>query len=170
MELLGRLRSAAEAGEWIGGLIETLVLETLGYRRLGNLPAARASLERALALAEPGGYVRMFVDAGEPMRLLLREVADGEPGRSAQRVLRAWGSPAPVAAVSTPASGLVEPLTPREVEILQLIAAGLRNQEIADQLYISLPTVKRHVANAYGKLDVTHRTEAIARANQLGIL
>jgi LuxR family maltose regulon positive regulatory protein len=65
---------------------------------------------------------------------------------------------------------LAEPLTSREIEILRLIAAGLRNQEIADRLYISLPTVKRHVANAYGKLEVTHRTEAIARANALGLL
>lgn len=165
MRLLGRLRIAAEAGEWIGGLIETLVLEALGFERLGNLPAARAALERALALAEPGEYVRVFADEGEPMRRLLREVVSGEQGQQAQRVLRAWGTPDPAPAPV----GLVEPLTPREIEILQLIAAGLRNQEIADRLYISLPTVKRHVANAYGKLDVTHRTEAIARANALGL-
>ena len=104
------------------------------------------------------------------MRQLLREVASGGEGRHAQRVLLSWGAPNRPAAGLGIASGLVEPLTPREVEILRLIAAGLRNQEIADQLYISLPTVKRHLANAYGKLDVTHRTEAVARANALGIL
>ena len=91
-------------------------------------------------------------------------------GEHAQRVLRAWGTPDRSVANPGQAAGLVEPLTPREIEILQLIAAGLRNQEIADRLYISLPTVKRHVANAYGKLDVTHRTEAIARATALGLL
>jgi LuxR family maltose regulon positive regulatory protein len=73
--------------------------------------------------------------------------------------------------VTAPAAGgLVEPLTPREIEILRLIAAGLRNQEIADQLFISLLTVKRHVANAYGKLGAAHRTEAVARATALGLL
>jgi LuxR family maltose regulon positive regulatory protein len=64
----------------------------------------------------------------------------------------------------------VEPLTARETDVLRLIAAGLRNQEIADQLFISLPTVKRHVANAYGKLEVSHRTEAVARAKALNLL
>ncbi|MEZ4506838.1 MAG: LuxR C-terminal-related transcriptional regulator [Thermomicrobiales bacterium] len=170
MRLLERLRDAADAGGWTGNLIETLMLEALGHQRLGNLDAARASLERALTLAEPGGYVRTFVDEGEPMRQLLREVASGGGGRRAQRILLSWGAPNRPAAGPGIASGLVEPLTPREVEILRLIAAGLRNQEIADQLYISLPTVKRHLANAYGKLDVTHRTEAVARANALGIL
>ena len=68
------------------------------------------------------------------------------------------------------AAGLNEQLTAREVEVLHLVAAGMRNQEIADQLFISLSTVKRHIANAYGKLDVTHRTEAVAKANELGLI
>ncbi len=163
--LLERLRNAADTGGWIGSLIEILVLESLGYQRLGSLPSARVSLGRALSLAEPGGYVRIFVNEGEPMHRLLSEVAGGEHGRHAQRVLRAWGTAERSAAGAASVVGLVEPLTPREVEILRLIAAGLRNQEIADRLYISLPTVKRHVANAYGKLGVAHRTEAVARAN-----
>lgn len=170
MGLLERLRLAADDAGWVGSLVETLVLESLGYQRLGNSPAARASLGRALSLAEAGGYVRMFVDEGEPMRRLLREMVGNGEGRHAQRVLRAWDGTERTATAGTSAAGLVEPLTPREIEILRLIAAGLRNQEIADRLYISLPTVKRHVANAYGKLGVTHRTEAIARANALGIL
>lgn len=170
MRLLERLGAAADAGGWTGSLIETLMLEALGYQRLGNLAAARASLERALSLAEPGGYVRLFVDEGEPMRQLLREIAGSTRGKSAQWVLRAWGTPERSAASVASVVGLVEPLTPREIEILRLIAAGLRNQEIADRLYISVSTVKRHVANAYGKLGVAHRTEAVARANRLSIL
>ena len=76
----------------------------------------------------------------------------------------------PAATARTPAMELAEPLTAREIEILRLIAAGLRNQEIADRLFVRLPTVKRHVANAYGKLGVSHRTEAVARANELNLL
>ena len=68
------------------------------------------------------------------------------------------------------AAGLAEPLTAREIEVLRLIVAGMRNQEIADHLFISLSTVKRHIANAYGKLGVSHRTEAVARANELNLL
>jgi len=75
-----------------------------------------------------------------------------------------------VAPARAAAAALAEPPTAREVEILRLVAAGRRNQEIADQLYISLATVKRHIANAYGKLGVSHRTEAVARANELGLL
>src|SRR5690606_33337675 len=112
MRLLERLRDAADAGGWTGNLIETLMLEALGHQQLGNLDAARASLERALTLAEPRGYVRTFVDEGEPMRHLLREVASGGGGRRAQRVLHSWGAPNRPAAGPGTASGLVEPLTP----------------------------------------------------------
>jgi len=77
----------------------------------------------------------------------------------------------PVPAMARPpAAGLAEPLTSREVEILRLIAAGMRNQQIADHLFVSLPTVKRHIANAYGKLGASHRVDAIARANELKLL
>ena len=133
----------------------------------GPASAALVPLERALALAEPEGYVRIFVDEGPSMRDLLRQaVAQGISGVYARGLLAAFndGSPQPPVSVA-PAivAGLAEPLTARETEILQLIAAGMRNQEIADQLVISLSTVKRHIANAYGKLGVTHRTEAVAR-------
>jgi LuxR family transcriptional regulator, maltose regulon positive regulatory protein len=110
--------------------------------------------------------VRIFVDEGAPVRDLLRlAVAQGVAGGYARRVLSAFDRRAQP--VSAPAgfgvAGLAEPLTPREVEIMRLVAAGLRNQEIADQLVISLSTVKRHIANAYGKLGASHRTEAVAR-------
>ena len=97
--------------------------------------------------------------------LLHHAVVQGISGVYARGLLAAFNDGAPQPAVSAPAivAGLAEPLTARETEILRLVAAGMRNQEIADQLVISLSTVKRHIANTYGKLGVTHRTEAVAR-------
>src|SRR5436305_1607649 len=98
--------------------------------------------------------------------------AHGPASAYARRLLSAFETPARLAPTPLPAgaAALVEPLTRREVEILRLIAAGMRNQEIAEQLFISLSTVKRHLANAYGKLGASHRTEAVARANALDLL
>ena len=126
-------------------------------------------MERALILAEPEGYVRVFIDEGAAMRELLRQAAMSDrTGAYARRLLLALE---PTAAHAHPTvTGLAEPLTARELEILRLIAAGLRNQEIADQLFISPATVKRHIANTYGKLNAGHRTEALARANELNLL
>jgi len=110
--------------------------------------------------------VRIFVDEGAPMRdLLRRAVAGNMSGTYARRLLAAFDERAqPASAPARSAiAGLAEPLTARELEILHLIAAGMRNQEIADHLVISLSTVKRHIANTYGKLGVDHRTEAVAR-------
>jgi LuxR family maltose regulon positive regulatory protein len=129
-------------------------------------------LTQALALAEPEGYLRVFLEEGSAMRELLRHaVSRGVAGEYTRRVLAAFDAPiqAVAPAVLTGAA-LLQPLTTREQEILRLIAAGLRNQEIADHLSISAATVKRHIANAYSKLGVGHRTEALARANELKIL
>jgi LuxR family maltose regulon positive regulatory protein len=171
MRLLARLLDAAQAGERAGSVIEILLLQALVHQAQGDIPAALVPLKRALTLAEPEGYVRIFVDEGEAMRDLLRHAAArGFTASYTQRLLSAFAEPdRPISALAESAN-LAEPLTVREVEILRLIAAGMRNQEIADQLFISLPTVKRHVANAYGKLGVGHRTEAIARANALNLL
>ena len=171
--LLERLLRAAEEGGRMGSVIEILALQALAQQAQGNIPQALAPLERALTLAEPEGYVRMFVDEGQAMRGLLRHATAGGIASSYTRLLlSAFDEPAQP--VSTPAQAaavdLAEPLTMREVEILRLIAAGMRNQEIADHLFISLSTVKRHIANAYGKLGVSHRTEAVALANELNLL
>jgi LuxR family maltose regulon positive regulatory protein len=171
--LLGRLLAEADAHGRTGIAIEILVLQALAHRARGRTAAGLGALERALTLAEPEGYVRTFVDEGESMRDLLRHaVAAGISGAYARRLLSAFGAQTPAVADLPAAAraGLVEPLTAREVEIMRLVAAGMRNQEVADHLVISLPTVKRHVANAYGKLGVTHRTEAVARATELGLL
>ena len=116
--------------------------------------------------------MRVFLDEGSKMRDLLKNaVSRGLAGEYARRVLVAFDAPRPAVAPSVgSASGLLQPLTTREQEILRLIAAGLRNQEIADHLSISGATVKRHIANAYGKLGVGHRTEALARAAELKLL
>ena len=167
--LLNRLLAAAEAQDRRGSVIKVLVVLALAREAQGDVSAARVALERALVLAEPEGYVRLFVDEGEPMRGLLGQVAAGGYG---QRLLAAFGKGVngPVAAAPVEGGAYVEPLTPREVEVLRLIAAGMRNQEIAEQLFISLATVKRHIANAYGKLGVSHRMEAVVRANELNLL
>ena len=173
MGLLGRLQDAAEEGRRMGSTIEILTLQALAHEAQGDIPGGLAPLERAVSLAEPEGYLRTFVDQGEPMRTLLRHAAAaGVSSAYTQQLLSAFDGRAQPALVTAPApqAELAESLTAREVEILRLVAAGMRNQEIADQLVISVATVKRHIANVYGKLGVGHRTEAVARANELKLL
>ena len=174
MALLERLLKAAEEGERTGSVIEILVLQALAHEAQGNVPLALVPLGRVLTLAEPEGYVRIFVDEGEAMRNLLRHAAAGGIASTyTPRLLSAFDKPSqPVSATSgrPGAPDLAEPLTERESEILRLISIGMTNQEIAGQLVISVATVKRHITNIYGKLDVSHRTEAIALANELDLL
>jgi LuxR family maltose regulon positive regulatory protein len=171
---LGRLLADADAHGRLGSAIEILVVQALAHRARGDTASGLGALERALALAETQDYVRTFVDAGQPMRDLLRHaVAAGISSNAyARRLLSAFEerTRSVSAPFGAPGAGLVEPLTPREMEVLRLVAVGMMNQEIAEQLVISLPTVKRHIANAYGKLGVGHRTQAVARANELGLL
>ena len=173
LRLLERLQAAAEQGGRTATVIETLVLEALARRALGDVRGALRPLERALALAEPEGYLRVFLDEGVRMRDLLRQAtARGIAGEHTPRVLSAFDAPArpaPAAAPAAmpaagaaagPAAGPAQPLTTREMEVLRLIAAGLRNQEIAEQLSISTATVKRHIANTFGKH--TEKDEKVA--------
>jgi LuxR family maltose regulon positive regulatory protein len=170
--LLRRLLPVAEAGGRAGSVIEILTLAALIHQAEGDTPSALAALDQALTLAEPEGYLRVFVDEGEPLRRLLRHAAArGLSEAYVRRLLTAFDatvrpSPAPRRATSA----LPQPLTPREIEILRLVAAGMRNREIARRLFLSPSTVKRHVANAYGKLNVGNRTAAVARANELHLL
>jgi LuxR family maltose regulon positive regulatory protein len=157
----------------MGAVIEILGLQAMLHRALGDIPAGLLHLERALTLAAPEGYVRTFVDEGAPMRDLLRHAtAAGIGGAYAQRLLVAFEGHAGLASASPRAAvvGLAEPLTAREVEILRLVAAGMKNHAIADHLVISVATVKRHIANTYGKLAVDHRAAAVARARDLHLL
>ena len=170
--LLERLHAAASAGGRNGSVIEILVLQALAHHALGNQRAALDALAQALSLAEPERYLRVFLDEGIRMRELLKTAtARGLAGSYTRRVLAAFDAPLPpVGSDSVKGAAPLQPLTTRELEILRLIAAGLRNQEIADDLSISAATVKRHIANAYAKLGVGHRTEALARAAELKLL
>ena len=170
--LLDRLLKAAGEGERTGSTIEILVMLALAHAAQGNLSLALTALESGLTLGEPRGYLRIFLDEGEPMRDLLRQAAAaGIGGSYSRRLLIVLDEPAQSASSPVQAGeGLTESLTARELEILRLMAVGMRNQEIAEQLFISPSTVKRHIANAYGKLGVSHRTEAVARANEMNLL
>ena len=175
MKLLERLLQAAEEGRRLGSVIEILVLQALAHQAQGNLSLALAPLERALSLAEPEGYVRIFVDEGESMRWLLEKQAHGEgrqPIGYAAKLLAAFAQPATIlpSTVRHPQSALIEPLSERELEVLQHIAEGLTNREIADRLYLSLFTVKAHARSIYDKLDAHSRTQAVAKARELGVL
>jgi len=122
-----------------------------------------------VALAEPEGYVRVFVDEGEPMARLLHRAAVRVPASDyIQQLLQALGDPAD--AEPLPSTSLVEPLSERERQVLQLIADGATNQEIATELVLSLNTVKKHASNIFGKLGASNRAQAIARARELGLL
>ena len=174
-------REAAQRGR-TRRLVEILALESLALSRVhaGAEEADRAgdtlvTLGRALALAEPEGYVRTFLDEGPPMAHLLYRAAErGIAADYVGRLLAAFATERQsfeaAAETATAPSPLVEPLSDRELEVLVLIAEGLANREIAEQLYISLSTVKSHAANIYGKLSVHKRTEAVARAHAWGIL
>jgi LuxR family maltose regulon positive regulatory protein len=172
LTLLERLLHAAEAGGRTGSVIEILVLQALAHEALGDTSLAITPLERAISLAEPERYVQVFASEGPPMVRLLQEVAArGSGPDSARRLLAAFPS---VTSEGSPRwngrrAGL-EHLSKREVEVLHYIAGGLTNQEIADRLYLSLFTVKAHARSIYDKLDAHSRTQAAARARELGIL
>jgi LuxR family maltose regulon positive regulatory protein len=174
VEFLERLLKAAEEREGKGSIIEILVLQALAYHAQGDLPAALLPLQHALALAEPEGYVRMFLDEGSSMLQLLREA-------SARKIMPDYTDKLLTAFESEKrksedkpdlllAQSLIEPLSQRELKILQLIAQGLSNREIGERLFLALDTIKGHNRKIFDKLQVQSRTEAIARARELGLL
>jgi LuxR family maltose regulon positive regulatory protein len=172
--LLERLLTAAQEGGRTGSAIEILTLQALARQTQGDLPAALASLERALKLAEPEGYIRIFVDEGAPMAQLLSEaVARGIMPDYTGKLMAAFEveeRKSEDKSYLPPAQPLIEPLSQRELEVLQLMAQGLSNREIGEQLFLALSTVKGHNRNIFDKLQVQRRTEAVARARELGLL
>jgi LuxR family maltose regulon positive regulatory protein len=174
-QILRPLLEAAEAGGHVSRAIELLILHALNYQAGDETDKAMAPLDRALSLAEPGGFIRIFVDEGPPMaRLLYEALSRGIAPEYVQRLLRAFPDVEPERAgppqTQALKSDLIEPLSERELEVLQLISEGLTNPEIASRLFLSLNTVKAHTRNIYGKLGVHSRTQAVARARALGIL
>jgi len=175
LELLERLSELIENKGWGKKAVEILSLQALAHAENGETAQAISILERALTMAEPEGFIRTFVDEGPPMaRLLYETLSDGNTSNYVQRLLAALPNvdpgQVPVSQAVSSDIELIEPLSERELEILQLIAGGLSNQEIGSQLYLSLNTVKAHTRNIYGKLGVKSRTQAAARARTLGIL
>ncbi len=164
-----RLLQKAESGKRKGRVIEVLVLQALILQGMKETDQALTALKKALSLAKPEGYIRTFIDEGEPMIRLLhmarsRQIETDYVSDLLSKV-KADVSP------SKPAPRLLnEPLTAREVEVLKLVGAGNSNQEIADKLIISFTTVKRHISNIYTKLDVKSRTQAVAIGKELKLL
>ncbi|MDB9525694.1 LuxR C-terminal-related transcriptional regulator [Oscillatoria sp. CS-180] len=175
--LLAQLYSAAEAGNRSGSMIEILILQAIINEAQGNLSSALKFLERALTLAETEGYLRIFVNEGEPMARLLYEALSREitpDSNYVQRVLTAFPlndlEQKRSLKTQSQVAELLEPLSKREIEVLHLIADGRTNQEIAKTLFLSVNTVKVHTRNIYGKLSAHHRADAVAKARTLGIL
>ena len=175
LAVLEPYRRRVEERAWADEQLKTMILQAVAFDALGERAKAVEVLDAALALAEPGGFIRIFVDEGAPMaRLLYEACSRGVHAGYVRQVLAAY----PVdgtdedAPPTTPAAGtrLAEPLSARELEVLPLIADGLTNQEIAVRLYLSLHTVKAHARNIYAKLGVSSRTQAVARGRALGLL
>ncbi len=182
LALLAPLRRQMEAKGWQEEWLRALVLEALALWAQRQRDMALQLLAAALALAEPGGFIRLFVDEGEPMRTAIadfRLLIDRQPrGQDPKllgyvdKLLAAFRQPAamPQSKVENPKTEIPEPLSPRELEILKLIAQGLPNRAIGERLFLALDTVKGHNRRIFDKLQVESRTEAIARARELGLL
>jgi LuxR family maltose regulon positive regulatory protein len=169
LQLLIRLQERVEAAGRIRSLIQALVLRALAHQAMNDTPQALSALKRALTLTQPEGYKRIFVDEGEPMARLLRlALREGVNPDYIGQLLACF--PEPTESSVTGEYALVEPLSERELEVLRLIAAGLSNQQIAEQLVIAVSTVKSHINHIYGKLEVKSRTQAVARGQALGLL
>jgi LuxR family maltose regulon positive regulatory protein len=181
--LLDRLHAAATARRRIGSVIEIQALRALALAERGEEAEALTALTEALGLAHPQGYIRVFADEGSPMATLLGRLiaahrsglADSVPVGYLGRLVRAFQHDvAETDPQATPRTteipGLVTALSERELEVLRLLAAGKQNQEIADQLYVAVNTVKKHVTHILEKLGAANRTEATARARDLGLL
>ena len=189
LPLLNRLLSAAQKATRIREVIQILLLQALAHQALGSDSESVKSVEKALVLAQPESYVRTFVDEGESLSKLLLELLkqkgkrwESEKPEMLQYVVKLkeiFGPSGPVPTAKIPAAVASEgvpwwyaedPLSERELEVLQHVARGLSNQEIADKLFLSAGTVKRHMSNIYQKLDVHSRTQALERARTLKVL
>jgi LuxR family maltose regulon positive regulatory protein len=163
------VRQQAEANEWADVRLQVLMLQALAHQAAGEREPAVQTLGEALALAAPGGLLRLFVDEGPPMATLLRKaVKDGVAPLFAQQVLAAFGETA--ASQPPTAQRLLDPLSARELDVLKLFTTGLTGPEIARELMISLNTLRTHTKNIYSKLGVNSRRTAVRRAEELNLV
>jgi LuxR family transcriptional regulator, maltose regulon positive regulatory protein len=186
-QLLDRLQGAAAAQQRTGSLIELGALRARARAACGDQPGALAALAGALTLAWPEGYARVFADEGAPLAALLDQLiaarrrgaalAPGVPWDYLGRLRAAFqpgdarpAPPLPRPTAPVVVAGLAEPLTDRELEVLGLLAAGMANQQIATELVVAVETAKKHVSHILGKLGAANRTQAVARARELGLL
>ncbi len=174
LAVLSPWREQVEARGWQDERLQVLVLQALALEAHGEQDNAVHLLLEALALAEPGGFIRLFVDEGLPMAQLLSEAAAlGRMPDYIGKLLVAFEAEEHKRedpSSRPPAQPLIEPLSRRELEVLHLMAQGLSNQEMSERLFLALDTVKGHNRKIFGKLQVQRRTEAVARARELGLL
>ncbi len=174
---LSLLRQQMEAKHWEDERLKVMVLQAVAHHARGEKHSAVQLLSDALTLAEPGGFIRLFIDEGVPMAELLSEAsADGIMPNYRGKLLATFEAEKQRISGDSPivtfgdSQSLIEPLSPRELEILQLVAQGLSNHEIGEKLFLALDTVKGHNRRIFDKLQVQRRTEAVARARELGLL
>jgi LuxR family maltose regulon positive regulatory protein len=169
VDLLTRMMKTVEEAAWLGRLIETRVLLALAYQARGKRDESMDALEQVLITKKPEGYVRIFVDEGDPMKALLRaaETRDIAPDY-VPRLLAAFETEN-VQVVPPSVTSLIDPLSERELEVLRLLKTDLSGPEIADQLMIALSTMRTHTQNIYSKLGVSNRRAAVRRAEELNL-
>jgi LuxR family maltose regulon positive regulatory protein len=177
-DILDHITHQAEAGGRMVQMIEICILKALAFEEQGQVPLAVEALKVALSAAAPAGFRRKFIEAGQSTRKLLQLAATKNiQPQFVNELLAAFNGITPQSEALIQSStaapnqkSLVDPLTERECEVLKLIAAGCTNQQIADELVVSLNTVKKHTTHIYGKLDVQNRTEAANYARELGLV
>jgi LuxR family maltose regulon positive regulatory protein len=176
--LLERLLALAKSQKRTGSVIEILMTQALLYHAQDDHPHALAALERALTLAEPEGYLRIFVDEGESMQELLENYLSNQDSSYVERILSAFPqiqksktlAPHASAGVQNRKSAIVDPLSERELEVLKLLRSELSGPEIAERLIVSLNTMRTHTKNIFNKLGVNNRRSAVRRAEELDLL
>ena len=174
LKIFSQLAKKNESAEHWGSVIEILALQALAYQQNGDLTAALKTLERVLSLAWQEGYTRVFLDQGAPMEKLLKKmkVDNANLRLYIGKLMASFDNSSPSASPSsvTITQSLINPLSERELEILRLVAGGKSNQEIAAELYLAVGTVKKHISNIFGKLNVDSRTRCIAQARELHLI
>jgi LuxR family maltose regulon positive regulatory protein len=170
LPLLSELRELAETGKWHGKAIEIIILQALAFQSVENEAAALIAIEKALSLAEMEGYIRSFIDHGEPMIRLLNTVADKGTSREYASTLLASFRVAEPMEQEPPTPSLVEPLSRRETDVLRMLGTDLSGPEIASEMNIALTTLRFHTRNIFTKLSVNNRRSAVRRAQTLNLI